>query len=142
MSPLRYSLVSNKNKWLIIYWIRKKSTRLNSLGEPISIYKKRRHRISKTKGDSIFSIFTQQSFSELDTDSLNILIAPNATSFISLSHCPTENIDFYQNKQMIKQHAYCMLLYQKSAPNSHKDRFAKCRDAFLELLKEEKVLLN
>lgn len=139
---LRYSLAKHKNKWMIVYWVPQKSNRKTAFEEPIFVYKEKKQRIPTIKGDAIFSIFKQENFSELDIDSLNIQIAPNATSIISLSHCPTESIYFYQNKKGIKKQAYCMLLYYKSAPNAHKDRFVQCRDAFLELLKEENILPN
>lgn len=139
--PSRTFLVKKGNSWSLIYWTLIKNEKkakqyvdLYLYRDLIFHYKQKKKRISTAKGDSILAFFLDQQFSKLDTDSLNVQIGSNDSTFMSLSHCPTTSIYFYHRKKAVEKQAYCLFLYYNTAPNQHKIRFSACSNQLATLI--------
>lgn len=137
--PSRIVLAKKDKRWALIYWIRKKRTKKERLYPEIipPRYKRKTKPISTVKGDAILSLFIDQQFSNLDTDSLNIQVGSNDSTYMTISHCPTESIYLYHDKKVVEKKAYCLLLSYQKAPNQHKVRFSKCSHVLSKYIEEE-----
>jgi hypothetical protein len=142
--PSRTLLVKKGKRWALVYWdliIHKK--KVEKYVDPMLYgylmfsHKKKKKFISTAKGDSILALFIDKQFSNLDSDSLNIQIGPNDSTFMSMSHCPTTSIYFHHNNETVEKRAYCLFLYYKKAPNQHKVRFSECSNQLSTFIEKE-----